>query len=102
MKKLRVFRIQPDSYERITQLYGESKNRSGPLRTLIAKSCVTPPTDFPVRALKADLKAFSLFMEEDDHKALVKASKKAGVSKNIFIEAVFNRECQLSSMARAA
>jgi hypothetical protein len=91
MKKLRVFRVQPKSYDRVIQSVGATKNVSAPIRRLIEEACLAPPSEFPVRAKKAELCSFSLFMDDGSHSTLVRASKVAGVSKNLFLEAVFNR-----------
>jgi hypothetical protein len=91
MKKLRVFRVQPESYNRVATSATQEKNRSEHLRRLIHRACEAPPSQFPARRIKADLRAFSLFMAEDEHSELVKASRAAGVSKNLFLEAAFNQ-----------
>jgi hypothetical protein len=94
MKKLRVFRVRPASYDRVIQAVGATQKLSTPIRRLIADACMAPPEDFPVREKKAPLCAFSLFMDEESHSALVDAAQTANVSKNLFLEAVFNRAFQ--------
>ena len=91
--KLRVFRVQPHSFKAMVSASRGTDNRSAFIRETLSQACddAQAPTQFPVRATKADLRAFSVFMTDDEHEQLVEASAKKGVSKNLFIEAVFDR-----------
>ena len=89
-RKLKVFRVQPQAYEKFAETFKDSINKSDEIRHLIAKACDNPPADYPVRKIKADLVAFSLFLDESEHEKLVKMCEAQGVSKNIFLEAMFN------------
>jgi hypothetical protein len=89
MKKLRVFRVRPESYDHVIQAVGATKKLSTSLRDLIEQACTKPPEAFPVREKKAELCAISLCMDETSHSALVNAARAANVSKNLFLEAVF-------------
>lgn len=99
-KKLRVFRVQPDSYEAMREAIGQVNNVSEKVRQLLGEACAAPPPAFPQRKLKAELKSFPLFMDEVEHGALVVAAKAAGVSKNVFVEGVF--KCLREGFGRRA
>ncbi|MDO8414767.1 MAG: hypothetical protein Q7S87_01000 [Agitococcus sp.] len=97
MKILKVFRVQPASLQRwkdfVQSLTGSStlkRHESEFLRRHIKQACAKPPSTYPQREVKADLSAFSVFLDEADHAQLVRVAEAQGVSKNLFIEAMFN------------
>lgn len=97
MKELKVFRVQPTSfqkwkefYEKITTPSVERGAESKLLREQFKQACDSPPSTYVKRSLKADLRAFSVYLDEAEHDKLVEVAKAKGVSKNIFIETVFN------------
>ena len=89
LRRLKVFRVQPQAYTRLLDATKEARNRSERIRQLLMQACATPPQDFPARAIKADLTAFSVFLADEETQALAEASTSAGVSRNVFVEAVF-------------
>lgn len=91
MRKLRVFRVQPQAYEKFMNATKDAPNKSEEMRSILETACKeSPPGVFPKRKIKADLKAFSVFMSDAEHEMLIQAKIKAGVSKNMFIEAVLS------------
>lgn len=89
-RQLKVFRVQPQAYQKFVDKHKDADNRSEQLRTIVSKACDNPPGNYPVRKIKADLVAFSVFIDKDEHDKLVKICEAQGVSKNIFLEAAFN------------
>lgn len=89
-RQLKVFRVQPEAYQRFVEKHKDAENRSEQLRAIVSKACDNPPVKYPVRKIKADLVAFSVFIDKDEHDKLVKTCEAQGVSKNIFLEAAFN------------
>jgi predicted HicB family RNase H-like nuclease len=97
VKILKVFRVQPASFHRwktfVDRLRAESPSaslESDVLRRHITQACATPPAAYPHRKVKADLRAFSVFLEPAEHAKLVDVARKQQVSKNLFVEAMFD------------
>lgn len=88
MKKLKVFRVSPEVYQRFVAATSGIRNRSEHIRNLLSKACEAPPARYPQRGIKPDLQPFSIFMAEEDVEKLSFACDAASVSRNIFVEAV--------------
>ena len=87
--KLRVFRVQPQAFDALVESTHAAANRSEQIRRLLKDACHRPPSQYPVRGLKPDLKQFSVFMHDEEVASLASAAESAGVSQSVFVEAVF-------------
>lgn len=86
-KTLKTFRVRPAAYEKFLDHARDVDNRSAAIRSLLSQACAQPPGQYPVREIKADLTAFSVFLDVELHDELLRSARRAGVSKNLFIEA---------------